>query len=258
MKVKIPITFALVCLAVVCVAQKPSDWRRSKESALAVASKMDAALFGVKNAEAKGFFVCSYEGNRGQALIDQKIRDRKNFRLSLIRIDHSIKNPFSNPQLIANKGEVYYFSAVTGAKKLPVGKDPNILTGSGDLISRWPKNFVQVILQSFVTGKGAGAQLVKELMSPKSGYDVTVETRTMQSGERKFPQARIIAVRKPSLAKKLGKSQFEIVVDKTMWLPLQVRVVETKPKVGTSTFEWTTAWKGGVAFDSKTFVVPKA
>lgn len=269
MTVKAAFSILVVGVVACSYSQKSGDWRKSRQSPLQVAAKIDSALLKLKNAEAKGFFRCEFptpglaKPNMGQALINQQIRDRNNFRFDMIRIADGTANPFSNPLLIGTKGSLYYFSAVptasgnkSGLRKLKAGTDPGILTGQGGLIKRWPRNSVQIILQSYVTGKGGIVPFVKELLG-KSGYSVRVETRTLQAGNRQFPQIRIIATRNPAEAKRLGSSQFEIITDSLMWLPLQVRSIEYDLANRKSLYEWTPSWMGPRKFEDKVFSIPE-
>jgi len=268
MTVKAALSILALGIVACSFAQKSGDWRKSNQSPLQVAAKVDSALLNLKNAEAKGFFRCEYptpglgSPNMGQVLVNQQIRDRNNFRFDLIRITDGTGNPLSNPLLIGTKGSLYYFSAVptvsgskSGLRKLKAGTDPGILTGQGGLIKRWPRNFVQIILQSYVTGKGGIVPFVKELLG-KSGYSVRVETRTLQAADRQFPQIRIIATRNAAEAKRLGSSQFEIITDSLMWLPLQVRSIEYNLANRKSLYEWTPSWMGPRKFEDKVFAIP--
>jgi hypothetical protein len=114
------------------------------------------------------------------------------------------------------------------------------------------------MFQSYISGTGSFSQLAKALTSPGSGYQVRMDTRTMQGNGRAVPQVRLLAIRTPAAAKKYGKATIEIVAATTMWLPLQIRVNQTNPKGKTAFFEWECRWRGPLRFDNKWFNVSGA
>lgn len=249
---------SLSALVALTPAQKASDWRKSTFSPIAFGKKMDDALLNLKNAIGEAAYQCQYfDGGFGHAKLVNRVRDRKTFRVEFVKVSEGSKDPLSFQTLSSNNGKIHLISSATGIKPLPAGKNPGLVPTNMSLVSSWPKHFQQSMFQSYVTGSGSFAQFMKDLTSPNSGYQVRIDTRTMQGSGRSVPQMRIFATRTPAAEKKLGKGTIEIVAATAMWLPLQIRVNQTNLKGKTAFYDWECRWRGPLRFDNKWFS-PKA
>lgn len=248
----------LLLLSSFASAQKPSDWRKAGTAPAVFAKNVDGALLKIKNAHCKArYSIEAHPLGKGGANSELMIRDNKTFRIKTVRVDRTASNPIVTYTLIGNKGRVYALEGQVGYKELKAGADPGFLKPSNSYLKAWAEGFPRIAFQGFVTGKGPFQGLVNELLKPSSGYTVSVDKRVMQGGGRSIPQARILAVRKPAVAKKLGTSTIEIIVDTDLWLPLQIRVREEKSKKVNGFYEWTGAWNGPARFDDVNFKLPK-
>ncbi|MBN9502699.1 MAG: hypothetical protein J0H02_13055 [Armatimonadetes bacterium] len=247
----------VLALCVVAPAQKQSDWKKSSSKALDVAKKVDQALYNLKNAEGKVKFHLETAKGRGNADQLVRIRDRKTFRIESVRVDYKSINPFTTEFVVSNNGVAHSFTALKGVVKVPAGGNWggwNLGTG---LVRTWEFAFGELIFHSYLSGKGMFQAVVSQLLKGTDGYDVRVEERTMQNGGKLFPQRRILAIRKPALAKKFGAATIEMAFDATMWLPLQVQMTKTPLKGVRTVYSWTCIWSGPKRFENKYFLPPK-
>lgn len=237
---------------------KPSDWRKTNLKPAQFALQMDQAILNVKGAYGEATYeALSFNKDMAKASLYYRIRDRKTYRLDMVALADSKKDPFSSQTLVGNNGKVGLISGITGFKPLSAGVNPKLVPTNIGPVSAWPKHFQQVMFQSFLTGKGGFGPFVQGLMKGEGGYTVTMDSRIMMGGGRTIPQVRLFAKRSPAAAKKLGSSTIEIIAASNMMLPLQVRIVENNIKGQRRAFEWTCLWRGPVRHDNKWFVLPK-
>ena len=173
---------------------------------------MDQALLNIKGAYGEATYeALFFDRSMAKASLFYRVQDRKNFRVDMVAIANSKKDPFSSQSFVGNNGKVGLISGITGFKPLVAGADPKIVPTNISPVVAWPKHFQQSIFQSYVTGKGAFGPFVQSLLKPDSGYTVTMDSRTMMGSGMTIPQIRLYAKRKPAVAKKLGESSIEII-----------------------------------------------
>ncbi len=251
------IPILLFAVPATLAAQKPSDWRKSNEKPQVFAKKVDSGLFNIKNALGEAGYNCRYfDGGKGQAILVNRIRDRKTFRVEFVKTAEGTDNPLSFQTLIAKNGKAHLLWGNAGFRPLAPGKDPGLMPASSSFVDLWPRHFQQAMFQSYITGVGSFSRLVAGLAKPGSGFNVRVETRTMSGSGKSIPQMRIYAARTAAAQKKLGKASIEIVADRLMWLPLHIRVDQTNVKGKSAYFEWVSRWNGPKKFEESYFTVP--
>lgn len=241
------------------VAQlKPSDWRKTNVTPAQFAKQMDQAILNVKGAYGEATYeALSQNKDMAKASLYYRIRDRKTFRLDMVALALSKKDPFSSQSLVGNGGKVGLISGITGYKPLVAGADPKLVPTNIGPVTAWPKHFQQVMFQSYITGKGGFGPFVQGLMKGEGGYSVKMESRIMVGGGRTIPQIRLFATRTAAAAKKLGPSTIEIIAASNMWLPLQIRLIHTNLKGQKGAYDWTCLWRGPVRHDNQWFILPK-
>lgn len=224
----------------------------------AFAKQMDQAILNVKGAYGEATYeALSFNKDMAKASLYYRIRDRKTFRLDMVALALSKKDPFSSQSLVGNNGKVGLISGITGFKPLVAGANPKLVPTNISPVAAWPKHFQQVMFQSYVTGKGGLGPFVQGLTKGEGGYSVSMESRVMIGGGRTIPQVRLFAKRTAAAAKKLGPSTIEIIAASNMWLPLQVRIIENNLKGQRRAFDWTCLWRGPVRHDNQWFILPK-
>lgn len=219
---------------------------------------MDQAILKVTGAYGEATYeAISFNKDMAKASLYYRVKDRKTFRVDMVALADSKKDPFSSQSLVGNNGKVGLISGITGFKPIVAGANPKLVPTNISPVAAWPKHFQQVMFQSYVTGKGGFGPFVQALVKGDGGYSVKMESRIMMGGGRTIPQVRLFATRTPGAAKKLGTSTIEIIAASNMMLPLQVRIIEINTKGQRRAFEWTCLWRGPVRHDNKWFVLPK-
>ncbi len=219
---------------------------------------MDTALLNLKDAVGEASYTCIFfDTSMGQAQLAYRIRDRKTFRVEMVKIAEGTTYPMSNQTIIGNNGKLTMLSQTTGFKPIKPGVDPKFVPSNISAVSAWPKHFQQSMFQSYITGKGAFVPLVQGLLKGDGGFEVRMETRTMMGNGRSVPQIRLFATRTAAAAKKLGAATIEIIAASNMWIPLQVRVDLTNLKGQKAKYDWSCIWKGPFRHDNKWFTLPK-
>jgi hypothetical protein len=238
------------------LSQKSSDWVPSKTKAIDIAVRADRAILGLKDTYGEAIFNCDFKPGKGQVTLYNRIRDRKNFRVELARVLDNVRDPLSTQSFLGYNGKYAYFSRETSYRQIPAGKDASLLVTQKGLVQAWPRQFSQLMFTTLITGKGAFTDYVKALQSPASGFQVEVDSRVMQGNNRTFKQSRILAIRTPAVAKKLGAQSIELVFDDLRGVPLQIRSTERNLKGVRSNFQWTCWWKGPMRFKDDYFKIP--
>lgn len=247
----------LVALPGLSMAQKPSDWRKTNVAPLDFARKMDIALLGVKDAMGEATYTCILaDGSKGQANLAYRIRDKKTYRVEMVKHAGGNADPFSSQTVISNNGKSILMSRSTGFKPINAVSGRNLVPQNVASVGVWPRHFQQTVFLSFLTGKGGFTPFVQTLMKDK-GYTIRMDSRTMAGNGRTVPQVRLFASRTPAAAKKFGQHTIEIIASSQMWIPLQVHVEQKDLKGKRAFYDWTCLWKGPIKHENKWFVLPK-
>jgi len=249
------VVLPLLAVTSAVYAQKSGDWKPSAVKPITMAKNLDSHLFSLKNALGRCYYRSEMVNGKGSAILEMKIRNKSMFRIDMVRNDPKSENPFESQLLIGNKGQLYLLSKSLGLKKLAMGVDPGFGSSQG-LVKAWPLHMQQLAFLPYITGKGIYTPLIQGLLRGEGGYSIRMDERSLQAQGHNYPQLRIFASRPPAVAKKLGQSSIEIVVDAITWLPLQIRVIERHPNQPQSLVEWTTSWKGPEYYDDKIFGTP--
>lgn len=120
------------------------------------------------------------------------------------------------------------------------------------------KRASRMIYAGITDGSHPWAQLFSAVGDPKSGYETTVERRVTEYRGQNVASYRVVAKRKPEIAKSLGVSQIEIVIDGTRWLPVTIRAYNVDAKGGEWRTDWTAMYKFNQEIPADTFNVGKA
>lgn len=144
------------------------------------------------------------------------------------------------------------------AQPVPTQKpDVTSATLKAKLLQEWPIQFSRAMFMGTTDKWDPWLPLIQQLADPKSGYSMFIEERVMDFEGQKIKNYRLLAVRKPEVAKKAGKSEIEMVFDAHHWLPVTIRTNTTSVNGKQWNQMWTVAWEFGKKPDESLFVVTK-
>jgi hypothetical protein len=216
-------------------------WAKSTLRAGQVASRMDAALKGLTNMKLDSKVGLDLGGRpaegEGTASIGSQRRWRiesVEVRLSPIKVGYGIQ--------VADGTRFSILGEKTWSPARPLAQR----RWEGDLVQRWPLEFITLFLYGLGTARNPFTEYVTAMS--KRGAQVVVEQRTVTFNGRKLPQYRV-------LVRRTGYD-FEAVVDGTRWVPVTFRMKQARPKGKPVQINWTARYTPNQVFPATMFKVP--
>lgn len=120
-------------------------------------------------------------------------------------------------------------------------------TDPAQLVARFSNEFSRFLFQGAIEGKDPWVPLLTAWGKGAGGYATKVEQRKITLANKTYLSYRVKCVRNAAAAKKLGKSELEVVFDGTRFLPITVR----ETRVDLNGKEWRIQWAGKYLFNQK-------
>lgn len=218
-------------------------WKSTAMKADVLAKRMAAAVKNLKGVKADLLIDVQTPLGQGRFLspsVALKIGDSTHYRIDYVVIQ---AQPFScsivndgmmrkvrlDDKIIPIKG-IGPFGVAAGAK-------------GATLVRLFEMDYSRMAFQGLTEGIDAWEPLLASWMQGVDGFQVRVEERTMEYQKHKFHHYRIVATRTGEMVKKLGPSQFEIVVDGDRFLPTTIKNVRKDNKGKSWQSQWAVVYR---------------
>lgn len=218
------------------VPPKTSGWGATALTLPALGKKIDKTMAGSKKLYGEATLYVDNGELAGSVSSKIQVKDRTTYSIEY----HLPKDPTVTNKLVGNGTKRVMFE---GDKWTPQPK-------TSVEVDAWLETFPREIF-SGVTERGTPwTQLLQELAEGKGGFKAQVEERSVKSNEGTKRYFRVVATRGGD-----SPAEFEARFDAEHFLPLAVRVVETR-NGKTMKSQWQARWTWTKPLDDKAFAIP--
>lgn len=241
------------------VATQGDEWKPSKADPHRIAKDADAMIRSLSGVTATIQYALQTETMKGTGNLTERIKNSTVYALEFPIFLHTKRYNLEpiTARAVAD-GKKVTLLVNDDRRTKPVGaKAPS--PQPGELIEKWPLLATREVFAGFLDGRSPFTEYVSALTRKDSGYEVSVEERTVPFGEKKLHQYRISAEIPKQQAKKLGTGSVSLIIDADIHLPVTFSVSQMKPGQTKATIlEWDGKWQNHATFEPRSFVPPPA
>ena len=228
-------------------------WRSTKMGISELSSKLASATKGLRNTKAQTLLLARTSEGEGEYKGEISVKDATRYRIDYVVIEG---RPISATDVSDGvrrmiRYDTKWSKPMVAGKPLPVAKR----TGK-ELAAQWPLDFTRIAFQGITDSTDAWQPILAAWAKGAEGFKTVVEERQMIYKGQMILNYRVRAERSPELAKKLGPSTVEIVVDGKHFLPVTIRVERQDVHGKKWLAQWSARWKFQQTLDPKTFNTP--